>query len=329
MPIRFGVFVPQGWRMDLVEIKDPVEKYEAMTRVARAADKGPWDAIWVFDHFHTVPTPEMEATFESWTITSTLARDTKRVKVGQMVGCNGYRNPALYAKIASTVDVASHGRLYAGIGAGWYEHEWRAYGYGFPEVKVRMAMFREACEIIHKMWTEDYPTFKGTYYTIDQPINEPKGLQKPHPPLWIGGSGERVTLKLVAKWGDACNIGGGPDDIRHKLGVLRQHCQDAGRNYEDITKSTSINVFPIERGANPERATTRVRGTMSYDDFANQVTVGDAQAIRDEIEPRIEAGIDYLITYIPGVAYDHEALHRFESEVIPLVEQARPAVAKR
>ena len=329
MPIRFGVFVPQGWRMDLVEIKDPVEKYEAMTRVAQAADKGPWDAIWVFDHFHTVPTPELEATFECWTITSTLARDTKRVKIGQMVGCNGYRDPALYAKIASTVDVASHGRLYAGIGAGWYEHEWRAYGYGFPELKVRMAMFREACEIIHKMWTEDYPTFKGTYYTIDRPINEPKGRQTPHPPLWIGGSGERVTLKLVAKWGDACNIGGGPDDIRHKLGVLRQHCQDAARNYDDITKSTSINVFPIERGANPERATARVRGTMSYDDFANQVTVGDAQAIRDEIEPRIEAGIDYLITYIPGVAYDHEALHRFESEVIPLVEQARPAVASR
>jgi len=201
MLIRFGVFVPQGWRMDLVQIKDPVEKYEAMTRVAQAADTGPWDSIWVFDHFHTVPTPEMEATFECWTTTSTLARDTTRVKVGQMVGCNGYRNPALYAKIASTVDVASHGRLYAGIGAGWYEHEWRAYGYGFPELKDRMAMFREACEIIHKMWTEDYPTFSGSYYAVDRPINEPKGVQKPHPPLWIGGSGERVTLKLVAKWG--------------------------------------------------------------------------------------------------------------------------------
>src|SRR5256885_16791154 len=115
-----------------------------------------------------------------------------------MVGCNGYRNPALYAKIASTVDVASHGRLNAGIGAGWYEHEWRAYGYGFPELKERMGMFKEACEIIHKMWTEDYPTFKGKYYTIDRPINEPKGVQKPHPPLWIGGARRRVRLPLVA-----------------------------------------------------------------------------------------------------------------------------------
>src|SRR5260370_40696260 len=136
-----------------------------MTEVAKADDRGVWDAIWVYDHFHTVPTPQLEATFECWTITSALARDTKRVRVGQMVGCNGYRNPALYAKIASTVDVASHGRLNAGIGAGWYEHEWRASGARFPELKERMGMFQEACETIQKMGTEDYPEVSGQYYT--------------------------------------------------------------------------------------------------------------------------------------------------------------------
>ncbi|MCA9879768.1 MAG: LLM class flavin-dependent oxidoreductase, partial [Thermomicrobiales bacterium] len=121
MPVKFGVFVPQGWRMDLVDIADPVEQFEAMTAVAKAADTDPaWDSIWVYDHFHTVPEPTLETTFECWTITATLSRDTERVKIGQMVGCNGYRNTAIYAKIASTVDVASHGRLYAGIGAGWY-----------------------------------------------------------------------------------------------------------------------------------------------------------------------------------------------------------------
>src|SRR3954468_24626207 len=127
--MKFGMMVPQGWRMDLVDIPDPVEQYEAMTTVAKVADEGGWDAIFLYDHFHTVPRPEHETTFECWTATATLARDTKRVKLGQMVGCNGYRQPSLYAKIASTVDVASHGRLYAGIGAGWYEHEWKAYGY--------------------------------------------------------------------------------------------------------------------------------------------------------------------------------------------------------
>ena len=321
MTVKFGVFVPQGWRMDLAQIKDPIEKYEAMTKVAQAADRGPWDAIWVYDHFHTVPEPILEATFECWTITSTLVRDTKRVRVGQMVGCNGYRNPALYAKIASTVDVASHGRLNAGIGAGWYEHEWRAYGYGFPELKERMGMFKEACEIIHRMWTEDFPTFKGQYYTIDRPINEPKGVQKPHPPLWIGGSGERVTLKLVAQFGDACNVGGDPDTIRHKLGVLRQHCETVGRNYDDIIKSAEAEVLVIGRGDDPEQARARAR---TYGGFREGTLVADADKVAAHLRILIEAGIDYFIIYIPGVAYDQEPLYRIETEVIPQLAGATP-----
>ena len=149
---KFGVFVPQGWKQDLVEIADPVAKYAAMTDVAKAADAEPTiDGIWVYDHFHTTPEPTLETTFECWTISATLARDTERVRIGQMVGCNGYRNPALFAKIASTVDVASNGRLDAGIGAGWYEHEWLAYGYGFPDAPERLRMLREACQVIHQI----------------------------------------------------------------------------------------------------------------------------------------------------------------------------------
>ena len=321
MAIKCGVFVPQGWRTDLIKIEDPVEKYEAMTRVAQAADKGRWDSIWVYDHFHTVPTPQREATFECWTITSTLVRDTKRVRVGQMVGCNGYRNPSLYAKIASTVDVASHGRLNAGIGAGWYEHEWRAYGYGFPELKERMGMFKEACEIIHRMWTEDDPVFNGKYYSIDRPINEPKGVQKPHPPLWIGGSGERVTLKLVAQFGDACNIEPNPDVVRRKLAVLREHCEAVGRNYDDIVKSVTVEVFPISKGDDPERATARARG---YESFREGTLVTDADRMVAHLEPLIEAGINYFIIYIPGVAYDHEPMLRFEAEILPRVAASTP-----
>ena len=321
MAIKCGVFVPQGWRTDLIKIEDPVEKYEAMTRVAQAADKGRWDSIWVYDHFHTVPTPQRETTFECWTITSTFVRDTTRVRVGQMVGCNGYRNPALYAKIASTVDVASHGRLNAGIGAGWYEHEWRAYGYGFPELKERMGMFKEACEIIHRMWTEDDPVFNGKYYSIDRPINEPKGVQKPHPPLWIGGSGERVTLKLVAQFGDACNIDPNPDVVRRKLAVLREHCEAVGRNYDDIVKSVTVEVFPISKGDDPEWATARARG---YESFREGTLVTDADRMVAHLEPLIEAGINYFIIYIPGVAYDHEPMLRFEAEILPRVAASTP-----
>src|SRR5215210_5533442 len=253
MAVDFGVFVPQGWRMDLVEIDDPYQKYEAMTRVARVAEEsGGYDSIWVYDHFHTVPTPEKETTFECWTISAGLSRDTQRIKIGQMVTCNGYRNPALLAKISSTVDVMSNGRLICGLGAGWYEHEWRAYGYGFPEVPERMGQFREACEIIHRMWSEEAVTFTGKYYSIDKPINLPHGARKPHPAFWLGGGGEKVTLKLVAKWADGCNIGGGnPDVIRQKLDVLRGHCEALGRDINQITISTGMDIHLLADGEDP------------------------------------------------------------------------------
>ncbi|MGH3097382.1 MAG: LLM class F420-dependent oxidoreductase [Streptosporangiales bacterium] len=317
MSVRFGVFVPQGWRMDLTEIADPIEQYEAMTAVAKAADAGPWDSVWLFDHFHTVPEPTHETTFECWTATSTLARDTQRVNIGQMVGCNGYRNPSLYAKIASTVDVASHGRLYAGIGAGWYEHEWKAYGYEWPELRDRMGAFREAVEVIYRMWTEDEVTFDGKYYSVDKPINEPKGARRPHPSLWIGGGGERVTLKLVAKYADACNVGGGnPDSIRQKLDVLRGHCDTVGRDFDEITKSTSINAFPIEKGADPEQATARVRGSLPMEIFDRGGAVGTIEDIAARVERAVDAGADYVIMYVPGVAYDHEPLQQLADEVV-------------
>ena len=320
MAVRFGMFVPQGWRMDLVEIADPVEKYEAMTRVAKAADAEPvYDSIWVFDHFHTVPRPELETTFECWTITSALARDTQRVKVGQMVTCVGYRNPALLAKIASTVDVLSHGRLYCGIGAGWYEHEWRAFGYGFPETRDRMRAFREATEIMVKMWTEDYPTFTGEYHHIDKPINEPKGVQKPYPSLWIGGGGEQITLKLVAQYGNACNVGGTPDEIRHKLEVLRGHCETVGRNYDEIIRSSNLTIFPLKPGEDPEKATELARRStgIDYETYARQTVVGTPERLAEEIQAKVDAGINYIIVSFPRIAYDHEPLHRFAEEIAP------------
>ena len=284
MAVKFGLFVPQGWKMDLVGIPDPVEQYEAMTAVAKAADVGPWDSVWVYDHFHTVPEPTMETTFECWTVSATLARDTERVRIGQMVGCNGYRNPALYAKIASTVDVASHGRLNAGIGAGWYEHEWRAYGYGFPETPERMGMFREAVQIIHKMWTEDKPVFQGKRYAIDGPINEPKSAvpgQKVS--MWIGGGGEKVTLKLVAQYGDARNVGRDPEICRHKLEVLQRHCESVGRNYDDIIRSAEADIFLTREGEDPVAATAHVRGERSYEEFAKGKVIGSPDRVQSHI----------------------------------------------
>jgi F420-dependent oxidoreductase-like protein len=317
MSVRFGVFAPQGWRMDLAEIADPIEQYETMTRVAQAADGlDVFDSVWVYDHFHTVPRPTLQTTFEAWTSTAALARDTQRVHVGQMVTCNGYRSPALLAKMASTVDVLSHGRLYCGLGAGWHEEEWLAYGYGFPETRARLRALREACAIISKMWTEEYPAFSGEIYTIDKPINEPKGVRKPHPSFWIGGSGERVTLKLVAQYADGCNLGGNVDPavVERKLTVLRQHCDTVGRDYDSIIKSTSIeDIVLVRPGETSEAAVARQHGAMAPG------FVGTPEELAERIRALAERGIDYAIVSFPRLAYDHEPLHRFADTVAPLV----------
>ncbi len=183
MAMDYGIVVPQGWRMDLVDIPDPVEAYEAMTRVAHEAEGLGFHSIWLYDHFHTVPIPTQEKTFECWISTAALARDTKRVRIGQIVTCNGYRNPALLAKMASTVDVLSHGRLNLGIGAGWYEQEYLAYGYPFPDTRERLRRLGEAIQVILAMWTQEEATFEGTYYQVKGAINQPKGVQKPHIPV--------------------------------------------------------------------------------------------------------------------------------------------------
>src|SRR6266487_3197162 len=236
--MKYSVEIPNGWKMNLAMIKDPIEAYEAMTNVAKAADEDGYESIWMVDHFHTVPTPSQEVTFETWMSLAALARDTRRVRMGQIVTCNGYRHPALLAKMASTFDVLSHGRLNFGIGAGWYEHEYRAYGYPYPDAPERLRMLREALQVIVAMWTQQEATFEGTYYQVRGAINQPKGVQKPHIPILIGGGGEKVTLKLVAQYGDACNVLGDLETIRHKLAVLKTHCESVGRDYESIYRTT-------------------------------------------------------------------------------------------
>jgi alkanesulfonate monooxygenase SsuD/methylene tetrahydromethanopterin reductase-like flavin-dependent oxidoreductase (luciferase family) len=222
--------------------------------------------------------------------------------------------------MASTVDVLSHGRLYFGLGAGWYEHEWRAYGYGYPETRQRMGAFREACDIIVKMWTEDYPEYHGEHYTIDKPINEPKGARKPYPSFWIGGGGEQVTLKLVAKYANAANVGGGdPETVRQKLAVLKGHCEALGRDYDAIIKSSNLNVYPIARGADPDKATARLQQAlgMSLDQLRQNGLIGDPDEITRRLEALVAAGANYLIFYIPGIAYEQEPFQIITEQVLP------------
>ena len=337
MTVKVGVLIPQGWHLDLEDIKDPVAQYEAMTRVGVEAERLGYDSIWLYDHFHTVPTPQLETTFECWTVTATLARDTSRIRIGQMVTCNGYRNPAYLAKVASTVDVASKGRLDFGIGGGWYEHEYRAYGYPYPDVPERLKMLGEALQVIHALWEEDYADFEGKYYQVHGAINVPKGVQKPHIPIWVGGGGEKVTLKLVAKYADACNIGGGTDPafFRHKFAVLKQHCEDVGRDYNSIIRSSEVFTHLVLPGMTPEQATAKPRRDVSrlvghevgLEEFRTNHFVGYPQGFIGSTEQAIEtfslmheAGVDYFIIYLTG-AVQLDTLQAFAEEVMPALRR--------
>jgi F420-dependent oxidoreductase-like protein len=298
MTLQFGLSLPQGWPMDLASIPDPVEAYEAMTRVAQTADEAGFASVWLVDHFHTIPRPAQEVTFECWTTTAALARDTRRVRVGQMVTCNGYRNPALLAKMASTVDVLSHGRLNFGIGAGWYEHEYRAYGYDYPDTPERLRRLREAVQVISAMWMQEEATFEGSYYQVRGAINQPKGVQKPHIPLLIGGGGEKVTLKLVAQYGDACSVNGDLETIKRKFAVLREHCQAVGRDYERIRRTAGALCAMGETDA---QARAKLPAGLLDRPVGQGALVGTPDTIRKRLGELEAAGVQELVLGFPDV----------------------------
>ena len=298
MSLKFGLSLPQGWTMELVSIQDPVEAYETLTRVARTADEVGFESVWLVDHFHTIPQLSQEVTFECWTTTAAVARDTKRIRVGQLVTCNGYRNPALLAKMASTVDVLSRGRLNFGIGAGWFEHEYRAYGYDYPETSDRLRRLREAVQVILAMWTQEEAVFEGKYYQVRGAINQPKGVQKPHIPLLIGGSGEKVTLKLVAQYGDACNLTGDLPAIQRKLATLKQHCASVGRNYESIRRT--VTAFCC-LGETDEQARAKFPTAFLGRPVAAGALIGSPRTVRERLTELEEAGVQEVILTFPDV----------------------------
>src|SRR6476469_6977652 len=224
--LQFGAFIPQGWKMELAGITGAEAKWAKTVEIAQLADRLGYDSVWVYDHFHNVPVPAHEAVFECWTTMAAISQVTTNVRLGQMVGCAPYRNPALLAKITSTIDVMSGGRLDWGIGAGWYDHEFRGYGYGFPAAKVRIGMLRETVEIVKAMWSDPDVTYEGRYFNLQGAQCDPKPLQQPHPPIWIGGGGEQLTLRVVARLADCANFGGRPDEWRHTREVLKGNCAE-------------------------------------------------------------------------------------------------------
>ncbi|WP_110590018.1 LLM class F420-dependent oxidoreductase [Microbacterium suaedae] len=326
--MRFGTFIPQGWRFDLVGI-DPAEQWNTMRGLAQRADDGPWESIWVYDHFHTTPVPSEEATHEAWTLMSAFAASTSRIRLGQMCTCMGYRNPAYLAKVAATVDHVSNGRLEMGIGGGWYEHEWRAYGYGFPEVPDRLRALREGVEIMKQAWETGSATLDGRYFQVDGAIVQPQPLQDPAIPFWIAGGGEKVTLKIAAKYAQYTNFAGGDiETFRHKDQVLRGHCDALGRDHTEITRTTDINVIIGETEAEVADRVAAVGARLKphlgekYEGAmknygADVPTVGTVEQVTEHLHAMKAAGVDYTIAYFPEMAYDTAGVELFEKKVIP------------
>jgi F420-dependent oxidoreductase-like protein len=313
--MTFGAFVPQGWKTELVAIEGAEAKWAKAVEVAELAEALGYDSIWVYDHFHNVPVPANEAVFECWTTLAALSQRTSRVRLGQMVGCAAYRNPGLLAKITSNIDVISGGRLDWGIGAGWYEHEFRAYGYDFPPAADRIRMLRETVEIVRSMWTEPDTSYEGRFFTVSGAQCDPKPVQAPHPPILIGGGGEQLTLRVVAQLADRSNFGGNPEEFAHKCEVLARHCEAVGRDYDDIEKTWSPEVFVRET-----EAEVRAVGGSTFGESFDSWQAGNLVGTPDQVIERIGLYREMGCTSIIPWCRDYPAtdtLTLFAEQVIP------------
>ena len=302
--MKIGAMVPQGWRMDLHDIK-PEQQWDTIIEASARIEKLNYASVWVYDHFHTVPSPTQDPTFECWSLMAALSQVTTNVRIGQMCTCNSYRNPAYLTKVASTIDSMSGGRLEFAIGAGWYDQEYKAYGYDYPSAGVRLKMLEEALQIYIAMTTQDKASFEGDYYKIKDAINQPKPLQKPYPPLWVCGGGEKVTLKLLAKYGDYGNWDVDVEGFVHKSKILKTHCEEQNRNYSDIKKTLHTNVII---GNNEKDLDAKINKIVNVtgipkEMYIDRPLVGVKEKVFDTIDEFSSVECEYLIAYIPDIVW--------------------------
>jgi F420-dependent oxidoreductase-like protein len=326
--MRFGLFIPQGWRLDLIGIA-PDEQWRVMRDLATYADGSAWDSLWVYDHFHTVPMPTDEATHEAWTLMAAYAATTSRIKLGQMCTAMSYRNPVYLAKVAATTDIISGGRVQMGIGGGWYEHEWRAYGYGFPSAGVRLGRLDEGVQIMRDAWRDGRVSHAGRHYQIDGAIVQPKPLQPNGIPLWIAGGGEKVTLRIAAQYAQYTNFTSDPAGFEHKSAVLAEHCRDVGTDYDAIVRSANFNAVIGASESEVADRVERIRDRQvtkadraAVEEMLKTVSApGSASGTPDQVIEKLkrmrDLGCEYAILYFPEAAYDRSGIELFERQVIP------------
>ena len=277
--MKFGVTLPQFGA-----------SWSEVREVAAAAEESGFDSVWVADHFFGVGSDDP---LEAWTEMSAVAAITRRLEIGFLVLCNNYRPPPLLAKMATTLDAISNGRLILGYGAGWFAQEYEAYGYEFPGLRTRLEQLEEGLEILKRMWTEESATFHGLHYHVEGARCMPRPTRKPHPPILIGGGGEKILLGLVARYADIWNnVGVYHGEVAHKIAVLREHCEKQGRDFSTIEISQQTVAAIGKSKAEAERKTQTVLGEVGFLTGAPELCpTGTPDEIIARIKKNRETGI--------------------------------------
>jgi F420-dependent oxidoreductase-like protein len=294
----------------------PERLFEKLVEIAGAAEESGFSSITVMDHLHQIPPvgPRTNYMLEGNTILGAIAARTSKASVGLLVGGVTYRNPALLAKITTTLDVISGGRAILGLGAAWFEEEHDAYGFDFPRLGVRFEHLEDALQIARKMFTEDEPSFTGTHHSISNVLNNPRPLRGDIP-IMVGGSGEKKTLRLVAKYADACNVFGGPDDYRHKMEVLDRHCDDVGRDPSEITRTGMGRVVIGETDAEAKAVFDSIGVPEG---MAPMFNVGGPERVAERVRTMMDAGMEGLTIGMPQ-AHDLDAVRLVGQTLGPLL----------
>jgi F420-dependent oxidoreductase-like protein len=326
--LQFGLTIPQGWRggdLPLEEENDPVKQYEFSKSISVTADNLGFSSIYAYDHFIPFYSADINKNiFECFSLLSSVAATTTRIKIGQIVACNSYRNPALLAKMISTLDVISNGRVELGIGAGWYENEYTAYGYDFPSNITRIKQLDESLSIIKEMWKGRRTSFEGRYYTIKDAICNPKPIQKPRPVIMVGGSGEKYLLKVVAKHADRYNLFfGAPGEMKRKISILMELCDYLGnRRTKDQNEIRYSVVLPCIIRESEEEVNQILMQYKRNDKTLEQylqylvggITIGTPEKILKGINEYLDYGVRHFIFHFMGL--DKITLKLFDSKVI-------------
>jgi F420-dependent oxidoreductase-like protein len=290
--------------------------------VWQLADGLGFDTAWTFDHFFPIQADPTGPQFEGWIALTALAMKTEHVRVGTLVTGITYRHPAVLAKMGASLDVITGGRLEMGVGAAWFELEHQAYGIQFPPTAERIRRLDEACEIIKRLWTQPVTDFEGQYYRLQQAYCEPKPVQTPRPPLMIGGGGEQLTLRVVAKHADEWNLFGSPEDFRRKIAILEEHCRSVGRDPASIEKSAAAPLaLTMDRSqVDPLIADIASRRRADPQQLKPGMLWGTPDDIIRQVEAYYDVGVRHIILSLRP-PYDLKAIERFGRDVIPAIRE--------